>query len=263
MNAVDDTIRNLKYSIPLEILEIAFLEYADVTHRTISLDERIKNTIIIGRVIRDCSQAEGVQVNIDVNRCYVTQLEKGEYIIDVPKELTGGRSITNVLSITSNVYYTNLGGLSPYSNSLTTYANKMANNIGTANFQQTARAELIGDNIIYINDPMIIVNRSSIRANVEYDQNLTNLHPTIMPVFNKLVVLATQSYIHNKLKINLDKGYIYAGYDLSVIREIVDGYSDAEQMYQEHLRNFFIPGAITTQREKLGRYIRSMLGNNM
>lgn len=262
MNAIDDTIRNLKYTIPEEILEIAFLEYADVNHRMISLDERIKATIILGRVIRDCSRTEGVQVMIDVNRCIVNQLERGEYLIKVPKELTEGRSIVDVLSLTSNVYYTNIGGLTPNGNSILTYSNKMYSNTASANFQQTARMELVGDNLIYVYDPTILVNRTVIRANVEYDDNLTNMHPTVFPVFNRLVELATMSYIHNKLKINLDKGYIYAGYDLSVIREIVDSYSDAEQMYKEYLTTRFAPGAFSTQKEKMARYVKAMLGNN-
>ena len=262
MNAVDDAIRNLKYNIPIELLEMSFLNYADVNHRHISLDEKIRSTIIVGRVIRDCSQTEGVMVNIEVDSCNVSLIARGEYIIDVPKKLTQGRTIVDPLSLTTNAFYTNIAGSSTASSSIASYTNKMYNNVTSQNFQQTARLELIGDNVVYVYDPTIIINRSFLRCLVEYDENLTNLHPKVLPVFNRLVVLATQSYIYNKMRINLDKGYIHAGYELSVIRDIVDSYSDAENMYLEFLRINFAVGAYTTQREKLARYVRSLVGNN-
>lgn len=262
MNAIDNAIANLKYNIPIEILEIAFLDYADINHRMISLDERIRSSIIIGRVLKDCSQTEGVMMNIELAKCKIVQLQRGEYIIDIPKELTFGRTVVETLSFTSNVFYTNIGGLSPDSNSINNYGNKMFNNIASHNFQQTARVEIIGDNVVYVYDPTIIVNRSFLRCLVEYDENLTNMHPKLLPVFNELVVYATQSYIHNKLRISLDKGAIWNGYEISVIRDIVDSYGDAENMYREHLRTKFAVGAYTTQQEKLTRYVRMMIGNN-
>ena len=86
MNAIDTALRHIRFTIPNEILDLAFNNYADVTHRMISLDERIRNTIIIGKVWRDCNIVGGTQLVINLEKCKLTYIDRGEFIIDVPNQ---------------------------------------------------------------------------------------------------------------------------------------------------------------------------------
>ena len=262
MNAIDTALRNITFSIPNEILELAFNNYADVTHRMISLDERIRNTIIIGKVWRDCNIVGGTQLVINLEKCKLTYIDRGEFIIDVPKELTQGRSIIECLGFVPNTIYNHEGYVHPTANSLLSYGTHMFNNLATHNYQQTSKIELLGDNVVYVNDPSVISNRSVMRVNVEYDKNLSDIEPSLYLVLADLCLYATQAYIFNHLRVKLDKGYIHAGYELSIIRDIVESYSDAGEMYKEELKTKFMPGAYSTEKETMVRHIRAMISNN-
>ena len=45
--------------------------------------------------------------------------------------------------------------------------------------------------------------------------------------------------------------------------DIIDGYADAEEMYQEHLTTIMKKALLSVQSENMDRYIKSMLGNIM
>ena len=65
------------------------------------------------------------------------------------------------------------------------------------------------------------------------------------------------------MRVKLDQGYVYGGHELGVITDIIDGYADAEEMYQEHLTTIMKKALFSVQSENMDRYIKSMLGNIM
>ena len=109
----------------------------------------------------------------------------------------------------------------------------------------------------------ILIRRNFLpEVNVEYDKNLSDIEPSLYLVLADLCLYATQAYIFNHLRVKLDKGYIHAGYELSIIRDIVESYSDAGEMYKEELKTKFMPGAYSTEKETMVRHIRAMISNN-
>jgi hypothetical protein len=70
---------------------------------------------------------------------------------------------------------------------------------------------------------------------VSHEANFNNLDPMYYAEFAELVFRAVKAYIYNNLIIDLDEGQIRAGASLGRIREIIDSYADADQMYMDYL----------------------------
>ena len=259
MNAVTNAINEVKFRIPYEVLHIAFKEQSDMINTAITLDEMILNKVIRPRVLTDCNLVGGTSILVDSNKCDITAVNPLEFVIKVPKSETGGKSIVSVQSLISNDNFNSNTGIGMVDTQ--EVFTKMANNLGSVIIAQTTRLELIGDNTILVSEPSVYLINCYLRCTVENDENMGNLNPRSYPAFSKLVELAIKSYIYNHLVIKLDKGYIYNGHELGSIKDIIDGYSDAEEMYQEHLNTVwrkvaFLNNSLTTE-----NYITSMFGN--
>ncbi len=262
MNAVNKALTELRYTIPEDILNIGFMERNTRINQVISLDERIMSTVIRPRVLVDCNLVGGIMTKVDLNRCNIVNLADREFVVEVPKILTNGKSIVSLLSIVSNVIYSQSTAYSSMS-PLSSAAMNMFNNLSTENVVQTSRLELIGDNTLIVQDPTIHLMNGILRCYIENNTNLENFNPRSYISFSKLVTLAVKSYLYNTCKVKLDQGYIYGGHELGVITEIIDSYSDSEELYQEHLNTVFRKVSFINQSENMSRYIKSMLGNTM
>lgn len=256
MNALAKAMTEIKFTIPLEVLQVGFIEnYSRINH-VVNLDERILNSVIRARVMVDANLYGGVTVNIPLEDCNCLQLENREWVIEVPKSITQGKSIVNVLSLVSYANFTgsyySMGNRSSFVNG----AEKIYNHLADHNVIQTARLELIGDNTILVQDPSVTVYSAVIRCNLEYSKDMGELHPRYYNSFSKLCVLAVKSYIYNHCKVKLDQAYAYSGHELGTITEIIDGYSDAEEMYQEHLKTEFMKIAFMNHAENNSRMIK-------
>ncbi len=262
MNAINYALSIVNRVIPQQILHLAFVENNDLINQVISLDERISSTVIRPRILVDCNLVGGIMTKIPVNKCNIITLQNNEFIIEVPKLLTNNKSIINVLSLVSNVT-TGFNGYMQNDSQLLAAAYKMYNNVGTEPVVQTTRLELIGDNVVLVEDPNINLINGVLRVNIENNTNMENLNPRFYIAFTKLVELGIKSHIYNKLIIPLNQGQIYAGHDLGVIKDIVDGYSDAETMYSEYLTTTFKKVSFMNQSERMERHLLGMLGNSI
>lgn len=262
MNAIIKSLQEIKFTIPPEVLQIGFVENFNRTNIITSLDERIKNSVIRARVLVDANMLGGVPIRIPLPRCKYYEVGNREWVVEIPKELTSNRSIVAVQSLVSNSSY--ITQIPLYNTtSVITQANHMMNSLGSERIIQTARLELIGDNVVLVQDPAITIFNATIRANIEYDEMMNNLHPRYIPVFAKACVLATKAYIYNNCTVKLDQGYVYAGHELGTPGEIINGYSDAEEQYQEHIYNVLGKVLFMNDSNRSGRYIASMLGNTL
>lgn len=260
MNAVSKALQEIHFNIPSEVLQVAFMEYGSSTNQIISMDERILNSVIRPRVLLDTNLVGGVLVRIPIDQCHVREMLNREFLIEVPKHLTSGRSMVSVLSLISMTGYTSI--MPNHVNSqFVTAAETMYNNIAYANVVQTARLELVGENTVFCSEPSIFIYSAVLRCVIENEVNMGNLHPRNYHVFSKLCVLAVQSYIYNHLKVKLDQGYVYGGHELSSITDIVESYSDREEMYQEHLNINFRKVAHMNDSEAQHRLIKLAVGN--
>lgn len=268
MNAISKALQEIKFNIPLEVLRIAFIQNMGYLPRpnnqVYSLDERIRSSVISSRVVVDCNMVGGDPVMIQLRDCLVKEVPEvpGEFIIQIPKQLTGGRSIVAPLSLVTNFGYVNTASLG-YVSPLIKSANDMYNNLSNEVPMQTSRLELIGDNVIMVKDPSIYIFNAVLKCVVEYSPNMSSLHPRFILAFAKLCVLACKSYIYNTCLIAMDQAFLYGGHELNSVTSVIEGYADAEQMYQEYLAQEFKKILYMNSGTKMSSHIRSMFANNI
>lgn len=262
MNAIIKAVQDIKFNIPLEVLQVGFVENFDRVNHITSLDDRIINSVIRPRVLVDCNLIGGVTVKIDIDKCNVLQLPTREYIVEVPKNLTSNRPIIACLSLVAN----HIGMLhNPYmgNNDILTQGTHMMNSLATETVIQTSKLELIGENTILVNEPHMGLLNATIRVIIAYDDMLTNLHPRSFLEFSNLCRLAVKSYIYNNCTVKLDQGYIWAGHELGKLGEIIESYADAEEMYKEHLETVMRRVLFYNDPNNTARLIATMLGNTI
>ena len=269
MNAISKALSELHFKIPDRILNIAFKEHNSAIDNFISIDEAIMAKLMRPRVLVDCNLVGGVMVVIPINKCEVTWLQNQQYLIRVPKELTNKKSIISVLSIVGTSYYmpssnslagqyvTNAADVSPVLSS----GLNMMNNLANSPAVHTSRLELIGENIITVQDPTVGIFDGALRCNVENNTNLENINPKAYLAFSEMVALAAKSYVYNHCRIRIDQGYLYGGHELGIVNEIIETYSDAETMYVEYRETKWAKDAAMQNTEFMNRYIKSMFGN--
>lgn len=262
MNAIQNAIKDIKFTIPIEVLQVAFTEVDNRLNNFISLDERILASIIRPRVIIDTNIVGGIEARIDLNRCNISSMTNREFIVEVPKTLTNGTSIMSVLGIVSNVVYSQTTAYSS-TTPLESAAINMMNNLGTENVVQTSRLELISDNIVLVADPTIHLMNGVLRAVLENSANMSNLNPRSFNAFSKLCILAVKAYVYNIMVIKMDKAAIWNGHELGSIKDVIDSYSDAEEQYQEYLTTIFRKVQFVNDSDKMSRYVSSMISNTI
>lgn len=261
MNALTYAINNLNFVIPKEVLEITFKAPTPHFNNSLSLEEKMMATVIRPRILTDTNIVGGVQVVIDLSRCEVTMYNNTTYVVNVPKALTNNRSIISLLSVVTMT--TPMGNSALYSTVNNSMLGNMQNNISSVDITQTTRLEMIGDNVFIIETSQPYLTNAMLRCNIENASNMENINPRNFTVFAKLVELGVKSYIRNNNIVKIDKGFIYGGHELSIIKDIIDEYSDAEEMYQELLNGKWKKVSFMNNKEAMHRHVRSMLGNNL
>ena len=124
----------------------------------------------------------------------------------------------------------------------------------------TARCQLIAENTILIRDSIGFAPNGWLRCVLANDENLGNIQLRSYKHFSQLVEYAVKSYIYNELIINLDQGELQGGQTIGVFKEIIQGYSDAEQNYKDYLTDVWEAVAFMNDSEGYSRYVRLILG---
>lgn len=263
MNAVNNALVDLRYMIPLEILNIGFIESSQIINQAISLDDKILSQVVRPRVLKDCNLVGGIEINLPLDKCGIIQLSYTEYVIQVPKTLTNNKSIISVLSLSASISST-MNGFAHFNTQPTEqYGARMMDNLSNLQLVQTSRLELIGENTILVQDPNILFYSGFLRCTIANNTNLENISPRSYLEFSELVYLAVKSYIYNRCIVRLNQGYIYGGHELSIIGDIIAEYKDAEEMYKSHLKLVWKKVAFINNDDSMSRLIKSMIGNNI
>lgn len=255
------------FRIPREILNVVFLEpYQQFRDLPGDIKERIRFLVLQQRVLVDCNLVNGVEVRIPLDDVQSEVVDNGyTTVFQIPKNKTNGRSILSVFDVTyGDLYNTQSGyGISSYGRSspaLQLAAGSMDAQMRTP-YVGTTRVELIGENVIMVQDSMILPQNLYLRCSLENDENLSNIKARSFLVFSKLVELAVKAYIYNYYVIKLDMGELRAGIQVGKFKEIVDGYSDAETMYQEHLNEKWAKTAFMNDSESMSRFVSLISGS--
>lgn len=266
MNAIQNALIDIKAVIPPEILHLAFTDPSIRDNYIFSLDERITNYVIRRFVLKDLNIVGGVLTRVPLQKCGITYVgananyvDTREFIVTVPKALTNGNSIVSVLSLVSNVIYQNVVPFSSTPDSMSAGMN-MYNNMAAANVVQTARLELIGDNVIMVSDATVHLVNSVLTCFVENAANLENINPRYFPKITEMCLLAVKRYIYTNHKIKLNQGYIYNGHELGAIDEIINSYEGAAQEYNDNLGKYR-KISFMNNTEAYGRWVKKSISN--
>lgn len=268
MNAVEYSINVIRQNIPREILEIGFLTRDDVSNKYLSLDEKIIHNVFNKRIKIDLNLLGGVDTVVPLRSCQVSRIPRrntfDDFLIRVPKELTSGRSIINVLKLSAAVWNREdtsyIGNF--HCNTIMQSAAKMLGNVDNTSVIQTSKLELVGENTILCTDPGYPLLSTQLHIQIENQENLENIRRPHYIYIGNLAVLATKMYIWTNLSINLNKGQIYGGHELSVIKDQIDEYREAAERYQEELKRW--PAiCVANSKMKMNKYLSLLIGNNI
>lgn len=264
MNPIVKAIQDLKFKIPMELLQVAFQrDEWNHYYNNISLDEQIRIKVINPRVLFDCNMVGGQQVLISLEGLAPLSATQNMIVYRIPAERVGNRSIVSVLSISYTPHDTMFGTMgeltafaSPLSmNSVANVTQRISDSVSLAPVVSNAQVELIGHNTIAIHENRI-TSTYFLRCLVENEENLNNIKPRTFYNISKLVELAVKSYIYNKLIVRIDQAYLQGGQELGRIKEIVDSYSDSEELYQTYLKEVMSKVLLMNDHTSYSRLIR-------
>lgn len=265
MNPIVKAIDDLKYTIPIQILQLAFQrDLYNQYNPNISLDEHIRLKVINPRVLVDCNLAGGPQVMIPLDGVQPMYADQFTTVFQIPPHKLANRTIMSVLSVSYLPYQANfntqggsIGYLNPTSmNSVTQAAQRVADSVSTIPIVSNALVDLIGHNVVSIAEPYRISSIYYLRCILENEENLNNIRPRSIMNFSRLVELAVKSYIYNKLIVRIDRAFLEGGQELGRVKEIIDGYAEAEEMYRTYLKEVWSKVAIMNDVPSYDRLIK-------
>lgn len=257
MNPITYSIdRLIKFGIPKPILNMTFISrYAKDYYTLDTLESKIREEVINGRIIVDCNLVHGTEMLIPLAKC--ERIEGNYYTATyrIPKTLTQGKRITSVIELTAasgsivttdatmnassaGLYNSNLSNNGGYG-AITGAARQMQRSSLPITSVSNALLYLVGDNTVLIKDSVLTPATMVMRVLVENDDNFNHIQPAWYPTFYELVAIAVKSYIYNNLVIEQDNVFISSGGELNRFKEIVDSYSDAEEIYAEKLEEWY------------------------
>lgn len=261
--AVDE----IKASIPRQILDEVFIEKGYYQRGLpASLDELIITKVLRPRVLVDCNLVGGTEVLIPLHNVPPFKTNENEFVYRIPKELTQNRSINSVLSISYGASYRfankNTVGLLQ-SSGAAGIASKVINAASSIPIVSSDRVQLIGENIVLLSNPEFINEDIVLRAILANDENMSHLQLRSYLAFAALCVLATKAYIFNHAVIPMDMGQLSGGQNLGRFKDVIDGYSDSNELYSTYLREKWTKISFMNDRESFNRYKKLLIGGNL
>lgn len=276
MSVLHKVISDIRFAIPTEILEIAFLGTRGRERmQPGSLDWEIRNKVIDAKVRPDCNLLGAMELNIPLRQAEVITDPTGDYrtVVRIPKMLTQGRTIVEALyfNYTYNLgAQTMIGGTlnNDYSmnncgnSQLMNYASKILTSAAPGGLTGSAAVRLIGENTILITDYMGSVKQGSITCRLSHDNEMTLLPPRAVPQFVQLCLYATKAWIYNNAKVKLNGGYLNGGTEMTVVMDFIDSYADSLELYNEYFREEFQAVNFMVDESSHNDYLRNLIGGH-
>lgn len=262
-NPITYAIGRIKFAIPRQILEEAFIEKGRHRYReSRSIDSFIREKVIDARVAADIELLGSTFIQIPVQPSWISNQGNGEYIIRVPMTATQGRVITRVTSV--EIGNGNTAGLSNYTsyntNAMLNAARKVLDAAMPTPITGTPHVELLDNNVIYVTDIMSSSFNLWVNCYLSADENFNNLTKPAWIHFAQLCILACKAYIWTELSVKMDMAHLSGGQELGVFKDIVDNYSDAEEMYMEYFTERWKKVSIMADPKSKERFLRRLVG---
>lgn len=266
MNPISKAIYEARMQIPDALLQALFNErgrHFRATPDTIT--EHIKAMVIRPRVMVDCDIVGGTEVLLRLEGYQTAQPDDFTRVYRIPKSVTQNRSILSVMNVTFNdptgiAYYGMATGCQ--STQMMATAQGLLDSMGTIPVTSTASVQLIGENVIMVRDTTILPANAFLRCLLASDENMSHLQLRTLRQFSQLCIYAIKAYIYNKLVIDVDVSELYGGFQLGRFREKLDEYADAEELYQNYLRDVWMKVSLMNDSEKWTRTMRMVIGGH-
>jgi len=257
MDAITKAIKEIKFRIPKDILNLAFINrYNYYTSEVISVDKLIIDNVIDAKVLPDLDILRGQEISIPLDKCNIRTVSPDNFtwetVIKVPNSLLNGRNIINPLSLVFEYGPTNPGF---NGNHLLQTANAAIDSYQPTSGITTTDLELIGNNTVLVHENLPTV-MGYLNVMIENDKNMNNLNPRYYNHFAKLCVLATKAYIYNTLIVDMNKGILIGGHELNKVMEIVESYESAIEEYDEYLESKMRRILFMNDDKSYSRYIK-------
>lgn len=266
-------LRIMKGGIPRDILKQVFTakrydptaddRYFDNSLGT-SVEEQIRLKVIEGRVAIDMSVTGGTEVHLPMRFAEREYIDAWNVIYRFDRRFTGGRRIVSVSEMTYGLTQAlGTGGSPGYDSRASQFMLNSRNllrastGVGTLS---SSYVQLIGPNAVLVNDVNQVIGDSLLKCRVAHEANFSDLHPSYWHSFGELVLRALKAYIWSDLVIEIDENQIRGGATIGRIREIVDGYADAEQMYMEYLDIEWAKQRILSDPQQMRKISKWLLG---
>jgi hypothetical protein len=270
MNPVMKAIDEVKYNIPDEILRLVFVERSNRWRQTPeSIDDKIMALVIRPRLLVDCSLLGGAEIYVPLVGLLADRVDDMTLVYRIPKTLTNGRSILSVLNIT----FSDLSRLTNQVSGLTGIAglqqsmylqagNAVMDTHAALPITSTARVQLIGENTVMVKDSAILPPNVYLRCKVADDDNMNHLQLRSYRAFTKAAIYAVKAFIYNNRVVAMGQAELQGGGELGVIKSIIEGYADANELYETHLKEVLEKVLFMNDQESFGRFIKTIVRPN-
>lgn len=243
MDIINKAIQEIQYSIPREVLRLAYMDRGDWRKAPVSLDEQIRRKTIQSRVLVDANIVGGDTIYVDLKGIQPMHIDKYNYVFEIPPDRINNRTILTALSVNYMAYNavmnTYLPGTSVSTpnqiNDVSSAAHRAMDSRGNIPIVSNAECVVVGHNTVMIRNHLITASVVQLKCIVTNDERLSNLSIRSAHAFAKLCILAVKSYIYNELVVALDQGHLKFGQEIGVIKSYIEGLSDAEENYQTYL----------------------------
>ncbi len=265
MTAISKALDEIKYSIPSEVLKVAFKDdFANWRQAPSGIDNQIMNKVIRPRVFIDANLQGGTMVILDLSSLPVKYIDNHTFIYEIPQDRINYREIVSVLSLG---YLPAAGGFGfgsynqPFMapdamNDFTTAGQRVMDAASAIPVVSTATAELVGFNTVLIRDSQRLTASYTLRCMIGNEQNLTNINPRSWNHFSQLCILAVKSFIYNTMIIKLDQAFLVGGQELGAMKNYIESLVDSEQMYQTYLTDTWSGVAFMNDQPSFERFLR-------
>lgn len=265
MSALAKALDEIKFTIPMQVLQVAFQEENYNWRRMpVGMDEQIMNRVLRPRVLVDCNLVGGITVMVPLDGVSPSYMDNFSSVYEVPKDLTQGRSIVSVLSVSYMPYASafnsagvGYGNVSPTSmNEVTGAAQRVADSLSGIPPISNAQVSLIGENTVLLRDQFRVTSAYVLRCILSNDENMNNISTRSWHAFSELCKLAVKSFIYNTMLIRMDQAYLQGGQELGAFKSYVETLSDAEEMYQTCLKEKWQATAFMNDTYTYSRFLK-------